>query len=75
MTIGHSFNGVSNQLTASQRVFHAIVAHSNTIANANGREFDGGTAGFQNTIFSCLSNGVQMHMAGDDFISGTANAD
>ena len=51
------------------------MAHGNTIANADSGELDGSTAGFQNTIFSCLSNGIKMHMAGDDFVGGTANAD
>ena len=75
VAVGNSFNAVGNQLAACQRIFHAIVAHSDAVADADSGELDRSAAGLQNTILGSLGNGVQVHVAGDDFVSGTADAD
>ncbi|OPZ73687.1 MAG: hypothetical protein BWY80_00871 [Firmicutes bacterium ADurb.Bin456] len=41
----HGFNGIRNQLPASQGVLHTIVIHGNPVANADYRELNRGTPG------------------------------
>ena len=75
MAVGNSFDAVGNQLTACQRIFHAVMAHGDAIADAYSRELNRSTASFQHAVFGCLSDGIQMHMSRNDFVSGTTNAD
>ena len=73
VTISNSFNAICYQFAACQRIFHTIVTHCDTVANADSREFDRSATCFQDAVFNSLGNGVQMHMTGDDFVSCTAN--
>ena len=75
MAVSNSFDAVRNQLTACQRIFHTVMAHSDAIADADSRELNRSTASFQHAVFGCLSDGIQMHMPRNDFVSGTADAD
>ena len=45
MGFGHDFHGVGNQLAAGQAVFHAGVVHGDAVADADGIELEGRTAG------------------------------
>ena len=51
------------------------MAHGDAVADADGREFNGGAAVFQHAVFHGLGDPVQIHMAGNDFILGIADAD
>ena len=75
VTVSNSFNAICYQFAACEGIFHAIVTHCDTVANTDSREFDRSTASFQDAVFNSLSDGVQVHMTGDDFVSCTANAD
>ena len=62
VTVSNSFNAICYQFAACQRIFHTIVTHCDTIANADSREFDRSATCFQDAVFNSLGNGVQMHM-------------
>ena len=49
--------------------------HSDAIADANGRELNGCTAGSGYAEFDGFSNIAQMDMTGNDFIKGITDAD
>ena len=75
MAVGHRFDAVRHQFPTGQGVFHPVMAHGDPVADTDGREFNGGAAVFQHTIFNGLGDPVQIHMAGNDFILGIADAD
>ena len=69
----YGFNGVGNELSAGQGEFHAVMAHSDAVADADGWKFHGSAASGQNALFSSFSNFTQMHVTGNNFIKGIDN--
>ena len=74
VTVSNSFYAISYKLAACQRIFHTIVTHCDTIADTNCRELDGSAACLQDTVFNSLSNGIKVHVTGNNFVSCTAYA-
>ena len=72
---GHTFCGVSDQVTGDQRVFHADVPHGDAVADGNGGEHDGGAASHADAGLDGLGDLVQMHVARDDLVVGADDAD
>ena len=70
---GHRFHGISDKFPAGQRVFHARMAHSDTIADTDSRKFNGRTASSCYTELGRFRNLSQMNMSGNNFIEGVAN--
>ena len=75
MSCRYGFNGVTDQFTAGQGKAHAAMTHGDTVADADGREFNRCTAGSGNAELDCFGNIAQMDMAGNDFIEGITDTD
>ena len=75
MRFHHHFGGIGNQFPTGQTIFHAGMVHGNAVANRNRTDFKRYAAGSTNAFFNCLSNDIQMHMSGDDFVVAIDNAD
>ena len=75
MAVDQGFNAVRNELAAGQGIFHALVTHGDSIANADGRHFNGNAAGGQDAVFDKLRLVVQMGVAGNDVILGVDYGD
>ena len=75
MCHSHTLGGVSDQVTGYQGVFHSHMAHGNTIAYCNSREYDRGTACHSNTLLYCVYDLVQVHVSRHDLIVGAYDAD
>ena len=73
--IGHDLHGVGNVLPGGQGVEHALVVHGDAVADADGRELDGGAAGHADAGLHRLGDLVQVHVAGNDLIFGADHAD
>ena len=71
----NGLNGVRNQFTARERVFHPRVPHGNTVADTNGREFDRRSAGCCHTKLHGFRNRVQMKMPRNNLVERIAYAD
>ena len=71
----HRFNGIGNQLSAGQRIFHAGVVHSDPIADSDRIKNNGGAPGGINSGFDRIYELIQMHVPRYDFIKriGYAN--
>ena len=75
VAVGDGFDGVADELAAGQRVFHAVVAHGDAVADADGRKFDRRTAGGGDAQLDGFGDFPQVHMAGNDFVKGVDYAD
>ena len=74
VAVGDGFDGVADELAAGQRVFHAVVAHGDAVADADGRKFDRRTAGGGDAQLDGFGDVPQVHVAGDDFVKGVDHA-
>ena len=73
MAVDLRFNAVGDQFAACQRVFHPLVAHGDTVAKANGRNFNGYAASCEDAVFYHFGLVVQMGMTGNDISLGINN--
>ena len=71
----HGLGGVGDQITGNQRILHSGMSHGNTVANGDGREDDGCTAGHGHTQLYGLHDLVQIHMSRNDFVVRADDAD
>ncbi len=71
----NSFYGVSNHLTADQRIFHAFSAHGDTIRYGDGIENNGLTPGLIGAALGFLGEQVNVHVAGGNITPGRGHAD
>ncbi|MPM53042.1 hypothetical protein SDC9_99806 [bioreactor metagenome] len=72
---GHGLNGVGNQLTGSQRIFHSGMAHRNAVANADGGDEHRGSAGHGDARFDGRRHFIEVDMSRDDIAVGRNNTD
>ena len=72
---GHGLNAVGDQLPAGQRVHHALVGHSNPVADGNGGKLHRDAPRHQNALLCRVRYAAQMEMAGYDLIEGVHHAD
>ena len=75
MTVRHGLDGVADELATGQRVLHAVVPHSDAVADADGRELDGRAAGRRYPQLDGLRDFPQMHMPGDNLVKSVDYAD
>ena len=66
----HGLGGVGNQVTGDQRVFHALVAHGDAVADGDGGEHDGGAASHGNAQLHGIHDFVQVHVTGNNLVVG-----
>ena len=62
MGIDHIFHAVGNDVTAGQRIKHAVVTHGNTIVNGNGIELCRIAAHLLNFLTDNLTNLMEVGM-------------
>ena len=70
MAVDLRFNAVGDQFTACQGVFHSFVAHGDTVAKADGRNFNGNAACRQDAVFYHFGLVIQLGMACNDICLG-----
>ena len=68
MAFRHGFDGVADEFTAGQRVFHAFVSHGDAVADADSGKFYRCTAYQDDASLDCLCHAVQEQMPRDQFI-------
>ncbi len=66
MCPNHGFDGISDDFTAGKRIFHAGVAHGDTVADGNRVEFKGYAAGVADGLFDHFGDLIEVDVAGDD---------
>jgi hypothetical protein len=71
----HGFNGVRHQFPAGKRIFHPFMAHCDTVADRDGREFHGSTSRHGNAFFGRFRDAVQVHMPRYDLVLRIDDAD
>ena len=72
---GHGLHAVADELAGSQRIFHAHMAHGDTVAHADGRDQDGGAACHLDACLNGVGHLIQVHVAGHDLTVGAHHAD
>lgn len=75
MGLYHCFDGIGNDFSACQRVFHSVVSHSDSVANADGIEDERNAACFDNAFFDALGDFVEVDVSGDDIDVGGDDGD
>ncbi len=75
MGLGKTLGGVRDQVSRDEGVLHADMAHRNAVADRDGRDHDGHAARLGDAELDGLGDLVQVHVAGDDLIIGTDDAD
>ena len=70
-----ALNAVGDKLAGDERVLHSLVAHRDSVANADGREFYRGAACHADSGLDGFGDFVQLKVAGNYFVFGAANAD
>ena len=68
-------NGVGDELPGGQGIFHALVVHGQTVADADDPELQGGAAGQAHPGLGGLGDLVQVQVAGDEFVKGIGHPD
>ena len=71
----HAFGGIRDQVTGHQGIFHPDMSHRDTVTDSNRRENDGRAACFRHAHPHSVNDFVDVHMAGNDFVVGTDDAD
>ena len=71
----HGLHAVADQLAGGEAVLHAHMAHGDAVADADGRDEDGGAACHLDTGLDGLGDLIQIHVAGDDLAVGAHHAD
>ena len=69
----HTFGGICDQISGNQRVFHTNMTHGNTVTYCNSGKHNGGTSCHSYAQLYSLSNLIQIHVTGNNFIIGTNN--
>ena len=64
----HGLGGVGDKVSCDEGIFHAPVTHGDTVANGNGREHNGRSAGHGHSHFDRLGYLVEIHVTGDYFV-------
>ena len=67
------FDGISDDITSYQGVFHTDVVHRQTVTNADCIELDWHTTCVADTVFYGLYNIFQAHMPRNNFIERIGN--
>ena len=75
MGLRDTFNAVGNQLAGNKRIFHSLVPHRDSVANANRREFNRSSACHSNAGLNSLCNPVKLNVPRNKFIFCANNAD
>ncbi|MPM69946.1 hypothetical protein SDC9_116894 [bioreactor metagenome] len=71
----HRLDGVGDDLTARQRVLHAIVAHGDAVADGHGVEFIRHPAGGADGVADQFADLAEVAVAGNDVGVAVANRD
>ena len=71
----HYLDGVSDELSGSEGISHALVVHCETVAYADGEELKRNAARISDTVLYCAGDLVQVHMSGDVIAGSTDNRD
>ncbi len=71
----HTFRRIRDQVSRHQRIFHTDMSHGNTVAHRDRRKDYRHTAGLCHTKLHGINDLIQVHMARNDFIVGTYDAD
>ena len=71
----HCLNGVCDQISGYQRIFHTDMAHCDTIAYSDRRELNRHSACFCHTKLCSLCQFVQIHMTRNDLIVSVYDTD
>ena len=72
---GHDLDGVGDELAARQGVLHALVAHGDAVADADGGKLHGRAAGHADARLHMLGDGAQVDVPGDDLVVGVDDPD
>ena len=75
MRLCERLNAVRDQLAARQRILHADVAHRDAVADADGRDEDGGAPCHLDACLDGVGDLIQIHVAGDNLTVGTHHTD
>ncbi len=75
MGYGHTFGGISNKVSCYQRIFHANVAHCDTVTYGNCGEHNGCTACHGYAEFNGFHDFIKIHVSGYYFVVRRNNTD
>ena len=75
MSHQHGLHAVADELAGSEAVLHAHMAHGDAVADADGRDEDGGAACHLDACLDGVGDLIQIHVAGDDLTVGTHHTD
>ena len=75
MSHQHGLHAVADELAGSEAVLHAHMAHGDAVADADGRDEDGGAPCHLDACLDGVGDLIQIHMAGDDLTVGTHHTD
>jgi len=75
VSLSHNLHRVTDKLTRTKRIFHALMPHRYTIAYSNCWKFHRRSARHSNAVFHCLAYSIQMHVPRYQFICRIGNAD
>ncbi|GBE18636.1 hypothetical protein BMS3Abin16_01241 [archaeon BMS3Abin16] len=71
----HVFNHVCDKLTGWQAVFHAVMSHCDSVADADYREFQRDASCLANAVFRGVGQLVQVDVTWNDFVKGVDHCD
>ena len=71
---GHDLNAVRRNLPAGQRIMHAVMVHGQAVAHGNGRKLKRHAPGQAYPVLDRFGQGMQMNVAGHNFIGRIDNA-
>ena len=74
MSHSHTFDAVGDYLTGGKGIFHSLVSHCDTVANAYCIKFNRSCAGSKYTVFNGTCYSVQMNVSRYNFIERIYNA-
>ena len=69
----HNFDGIRNQLSRAEGIFHALMVHGQAVADADGVELKGDSACVADTGLHGLANLPQMAVTRDIIAGGVDN--
>ena len=71
----HGLHAVADELAGGKAVLHAHMAHGDAVADADGRDEDGGAACHLDACLDGVGDLIQIHVAGDDLAVGAHHTD
>ena len=71
----HAFNAVCDNFTGNEGVFHTLVTHCDTVANADHVKFNGCTACHKHAVLNAACDVLEVDVTGNDFVEGVNDTD